>query len=309
VVESAAPDARWVAMGVFERASAHPRFPMPHWRLHACLYSMLSGVLVDRACPREALGALLAFLGEGGLGGTAIHCDEIAGDSALGIALRASPAWHEDYAVQRACLRAPDWGESYLDAHLGSSLRKEFRRKERQLRAEGTSTWRLVRGADVDERCIETFLRLEDMGWRHDRRTSLRAAHHEAFFREMVRRHAARGLVCFAELLRGDEVISSSCNLMAGDALFAFKIGWNPAYARLSPGTLNEIALVRELPRELPGLALVDSCTVQGSYLEAIYRGRREIIGGYLAIGAGSARFLRGLAWAKRMKRSLWPAR
>ena len=158
----------------------------------------------------------------------------------------------------------------------------------------------------MDERCIETFLRLEDMGWRHEERTSLRAVRsHEDFFRDMIQGFAPRDGVFFTELLHGDEVISSSSNLLAGDVMFAFKIGWNPGYARLSPGVLNEISLVRELPRHFPSLAFVDSGATAGSYLEKIYRGRRELVGGWLAVGAGSTRFLRGLSWAKRVKRYL----
>lgn len=306
VVESSGSEARWVAMGVFEKVGAHRRFPMPHWRLHSSLYSLLAGILVDRACTADALSALLGFLRNGGLGSTAIRWDDVAGDGPLGDALRASPAWYEDYAFQRACLRSPDWGEQYLDGHLRPSLRKEIRRKERQLRENGASGWRIVRGADVDERCIETFLRLEDTGWRHEERTSLRAVRsHEAFFRDMVRGCAPRDRIFFAELLRGDEVISSSSNLLAGNAIFAFKIGWDPAHARLSPGLLNEVALIRELPRGFPGLELLDSGAVSGSYLEPIYRGRRELFGGWLSAGVAGTGFLRALAGAKRIKRQL----
>ena len=71
--------------------------------------------------------------------------------------------------------------------------------------------------------------------------------------------------------------IASTCNLISGNAGFAFKIGWNPVYKRFGPGLLNELALVEEAPKLLAGLVEVDSGALEGSFIDALWWTRRAM--------------------------------
>jgi len=304
LVETDGPEPRLVALGVFECAPFSRHFPMAHLRSYRSPHSFLSGVLVDAAWGSVALDALLAFLKEGERGNTAVHWSYLAGDSSLCKTLRASSAWYEEDTTRRAFLDPADCGEPFLSQHLSADRKKDLRRRERRLNEIAPLHWRLLRGDQVDERCIDTFLRLEDAGWRNARRSSLLTKPgHEAFFRAMVGGFAPEGRIFFTELVLGDKVIASTSNLLLGNAAFAFKLGWDATYASMAPGILNEIALVRQIPDQLPGLAYLDSGAAPGSFLESLYRGRREMVSGCYALSGMSGYLLQGLAWARRIKR------
>ncbi len=306
LVETGGPESRLVALGVFENVPASRHFPLPHQRAYRSQHSFLSGVLLDAAWGGVALDVLLAFLGDGERGRTAIHVGYLASDSLFCKALRTSPAWFEGDFTRRAILVPPDWGEAFLSQHLSAARRKDLRRRERHLAEIAPLKWRLLQGDQIDERCIDTFLRLEDSGWRNTNRSSLRAVPgHEDFFRAMVSGFAAEDRVFFAELVLGDRVIASSSNLLHGNAAFAFKLGWDASYASMSPGMLNEVELVRQLPKQLPGLDYLDSCAAPGSFLESLYAGRRELVSGHYALSIMSSGILRGQAWARSIKRQL----
>ena len=53
--------------------------------------------------------------------------------------------------------------------------------------------------------------------------------------------------------------IACKCNFLAGPGSFAFKIAFDEAYARYSPGKLLEVENIR-LAHERPGLEWMDSC-------------------------------------------------
>lgn len=305
LVETTDADPRLLALGVFEQVPPSRFFPLPHLRAYRSPHSFLTGVLLDAESGGIALDVLLAHLKAGASGTTAVHWSHLASDSALCKALRASSAWHEHDTSKRAFLVPPDCGEAFLAQHLSATRQKNLRRRKRHLEQIAPQHWRIRRGAQVDEQCIDTFLRLEDTGWRNAHGCSLRTmAGHEAFFRAMATSFALDGRIFFAELVLGDKVIASSSNLLQGNAAFAFKLGWDAAYANMAPGMLNEVELVKQLPEQFPGLAYLDSCATPGSFLEELYRGRREIVSGCYALSGISGLLLRWLEWARRLKRA-----
>jgi hypothetical protein len=56
------------------------------------------------------------------------------------------------------------------------------------------------------------------------------------------------------------------CNFLAHDGAFAFKIAYDEAYARFSPGTLLELENIREFHRR-DELRWMDSCAVSDHFM------------------------------------------
>ena len=81
------------------------------------------------------------------------------------------------------------------------------------------------------------------------------------------------GRVFFTELCVNHEVIASTSNVVSGNAGFAFKVGWHPGYAKLAPGLLNELELIRHAPTLCAELAYIDSGAAPGSYVDDLVAG------------------------------------
>jgi CelD/BcsL family acetyltransferase involved in cellulose biosynthesis len=154
--------------------------------------------------------------------------------------------------------------------------------------------------------CIQRFLALEHSGWKGPAGGSLISSPGcEAFFRQMVEGFAREGRVFFTELSVGGEVVSSTCNLVSGDEGFAFKIGWDPRYSSMSVGTLNEVELMRQAPRRLSHLRRLDSGSEPGSYMDALWAGRRTLVDGVLSTTRAGRLAGQLAAVAMRVKRRL----
>lgn len=89
----------------------------------------------------------------------------------------------------------------------------------------------------------------------------------ESFIREMVSELAIRGKVIVSELRIGDRVLASALNLVAGTSFYAFKIGWDCAFASVGPGILHECELLLQFSERLSEFTLIDSCSADDSYL------------------------------------------
>jgi CelD/BcsL family acetyltransferase involved in cellulose biosynthesis len=291
LVERGGPEApRLDGVAVLGESPATAAFPLPHVQAFRSVHSFLAGFLLDHDEAEPAARALFDRLHRAPWVRHGIAVDEYPVESLqAGIVLRAASAagfrWCEWRRRRRATLApATEAGEAFLAAHLSGHRLKKLRRSQRLLEAEGPVTWRLVSGADVDDACIERFLRVEHDGWKGNESTSLLSSEGgAAFTREAMRAFAAAGRLFFAELLVGGEVVASTSNFVSGGAGFAFKVGWSSRLARAGPGVLNEVEFVRQAPAACDRLAWIDSGAAEGSFIETLWTGRRELARGTFA--------------------------
>lgn len=300
---------RLVGLGVFEHSSPSRRLPLPHAEAYCSRHSFLSGLLVGRDRPEATLEALLVALGRSGLGGHGLEFQRLPAEGPLAEAIRVAASrlgacWHELERWERATL--PLGSAQAPEELLSPRRRKSIRRSRRLLEQEGAVTWRMRQGAEVDESCVETFLDLENRGWKAEGGTSLATARGGAsFFREMIMGFRGRGRAFVTELALDGRVIASTANLVSGRTAFAFKIGWDPQYASMSPGVLNEYEFLKVAGVALPGIDFVDSCANPGSFVESLWRGRRVVATGVLALTRGGRLSLAVAGPLRRLKRSL----
>jgi CelD/BcsL family acetyltransferase involved in cellulose biosynthesis len=122
----------------------------------------------------------------------------------------------------------------------------------------------------------------------------------------MVRGFAGADRVLFAELRVGERVISSTSNFLSGRAAFAFKIGWHRDFAKMSPGTLNEVEMIRQAPSLLGKLDFFDSGSGQDSYINELWVDRRPLSNSILVTTSAGRVMLGAVDLGKRLKRRLF---
>ncbi|HEY7004460.1 MAG TPA: GNAT family N-acetyltransferase [Gaiellaceae bacterium] len=117
------------------------------------------------------------------------------------------------------------------------NLRRGLERGRRAL-GDGLS-YDLATGDDgLDDRLAE-ILRLEAAGWKARRGTAIVSRPRtEAFYTEVARWAARRGWLRFLSLRLGDRTIAMQLALEHDGVLYLLKGGFDPAYAKFSPGNL-----------------------------------------------------------------------
>lgn len=215
-------------------------------------YAYLGTPLVRAGVAREALAALFAWL--------RTHTDAslfewraIAADGAFRHALidvlqcvRLDA--FQDSCHTRAMFRPAETAEAYLTEAIPGKKRKELRRQERRLAELGKVTYdELAPGGDL-EAWLDDFLALEQRGWKGRGGTALRDDKAAAeVFRGFARGANTRGRWMTLALRLDGKPIAMKCNLRGGRGAVAFKIAYDEAYARFSPGVLLEVEQIRRL--------------------------------------------------------------
>jgi CelD/BcsL family acetyltransferase involved in cellulose biosynthesis len=185
---------------------------------------------------------------------------------------------------ERAALhRRPE--DDYVRSSLSSKHFRELRRKGRKLESEVGEIAVLDR-AD-DPLAIDDFLALEASGWKGDEGTALAAGPGAGFFRSVCNEFAWAGRLQMLALRAGDRTVAVQSALIAGEGLFCFKIAYDEALGRFSPGTRLIAETACEFHRR-PDLQWADSCSVPGSEpIERLWPDRRRLAT-VLVPGAGA---------------------
>jgi hypothetical protein len=295
-------------LGLFRLTPGNRRFPVKHLSAFAGVHSYLTGLLVDAALVEPVLEALFSFLTRPGAAWHGVAFSDWRADAPLGQAMlraagRAGVPWHPEHGFQRAILVPDRLGAGSFEAALARCTGKAWRKKVRRLVDQGEVRWRFMGGSACDAAVVERFLVLEDRGWVRGEGTSLRASGQENLFREVCQGFSSQGRLFITELLHHDEVIASTCNFISGREGFAFKIGWNTAFASLRPGLLNELLFLRAAREACAGLDAIDSGTTAGSFIEAFWEDRVTLQSGVFAtsrVGRLAGRSWQGLRRARR---------
>ncbi len=273
-------------VGLFRRALASKRFPVPHLAAHRTRHSFLGGMLVDANHIDATLDAMLEHVNRwvpavGGLKFPGAWAD---GALASSLTRHAGKTWifADDLESQRPVLKLSDATSICSGADFRRRT-KGWSRRWKRLQEAGTVSTRVYRAGTIPEEVIETFLDLEHRGWKGAEGSSLRANQaDESFFRETVANFARHERALFTQLLLDGTPIASTSNFIAGSWAFAFKIGWDPRYRQFSPGTLCELELMRCAESALPDVHVFDSCTDVRSYVAELWPDRRTV--GTLAV-------------------------
>jgi CelD/BcsL family acetyltransferase involved in cellulose biosynthesis len=193
------------------------------------------------------------------------------------------PAVHR--AFERAVMTRPTLDDG-VEALLSRSHRRDLGRLGRRL-AERLDAPLEVRddadrGAAVDE-----FLAVEAAGWKGKEGTALACVDgHGEFFRELCDGFRAVGRLQVLTLGSAERTVSYKFNLLAGDAVFCFKIAFDESFERFRPGLQLELRML-EVFRDRMAQAWMDSCAASDSQLFEHLWPERRAIGSYVVSATG----------------------
>lgn len=247
------------------RTARFKRVPMRTLRSWSHDYAFLAAPLVSQTHVQQAVDAMLDWFISERRQAQVIELIDIRMDgpfaAALDKALQRRPqllARHTRWTRAMHRLDQPDDPK-----YMSSKQRSSVRRKERRLADEGAINYRMMVQSDDPMPWIEHFLAVEASGWKGDAGTAMAASETgRAFFVDTCRAAHARGQLHMLALDLDDKPIAMKCNFLSGDHAFTFKIAYDEAYAKHSPGILIELFQMQYIRDTHPQLVAIDSCTV-----------------------------------------------
>lgn len=230
--------------------------------IHA--FAFLAAPLVHREHVQEAIDAILDWFCDSGAAADVIELVNIRMDGEVAAALDTAMARRPQLLSRRTrWTRAMHRLDRPDDpAHMSAKQRSTLRRKERRLGEEGTLRYRVMSDDDDLAVWLANFLQLEASGWKGRAGTAIDAeASGRAFLAAACQAARARGQLHMLALELDGRPIAMKCNFVSGNQGFTFKIAYDEAYARHSPGVLIELFQMRCIRDTHPHLQAIDSCT------------------------------------------------
>lgn len=270
------------ALGCFQESPASWSLPLPHLVAAQTIHSFRTGLLLDEDTADRTLDVWLRYLQKqskwGGVVFPSLRLDSILAQRMQSAVKACHLSWHTGTTIASAAFFPPLASDGAFSAQQSTHRRKSLRRKQRNLESLGPVRLHRIEQPNEIAQAINQFLILEDAGWKGVERSSLQSNFSAAeFLRSMATGFFERGRLVLTQLLAGDHVVASSINLQGASTLFAFKIGWDPQFAKASPGTLHENLLPALVSRDFPEVTCLDSCARPGSFLEGIWPHRITI--------------------------------
>lgn len=281
-------------LGLFQLSKPSKYFPLPHLTAFRSNHSYLSGFLAHRDSFEDVMHHIFEYLiaQSNKWHALVIHDhlrNGISATTETEIAKRLGARWAGYRKWNRAALQ-PQKSQGDLNSNLSKNTRKSFKRRMRRLEELGKVDWKVYRGENLDSCILDRFMDLEHLGWKGQQRTSvLSNLADKNFFLEMMAGFHRADKAFATELTLNDQTISSTVNFVSGNAGFAFKIGWDPAYSKFSPGILNEVKWLECDDEFINGLQFIDSGSSEdAAYINSLWTDQRAMESGVYALtGAG----------------------
>lgn len=215
---------------------------------HSCRFDMIMGAASDEA----RIGMLEALTGYLARRTPRVHLlelQDVPADSPVLTLLLDAASRSRQRVGLRPALETPiipiegEWS-AYCES-ISGHLRRNLRRRRRQLEEQGRVEVACVTG---EERCggptrlvdhLREGFRIEAMAWKGSAGTAIRENEGwTGFYQEWARTAAERGWLRLYFLKLNDRPIAFYYTLVYARRLYYLKLGYDPAYARYSPGIL-----------------------------------------------------------------------
>lgn len=253
--EAHGPDSPPLLCAVFplEVIPRYKGLPLRTLRMWNHMYSLLPAPLLRAEWADDCVRRLLAWVNSEWWGATLLEFPELRTESAFFRVL--SDVLREDGAASlmqethtRALFRPRRTAAEYLEAISTAKHRHEMRRQERRLSELGRLEYdELTPESDVAA-WLEELVALEMSGWKGQDGTAFGCnASHRAYLAEVVKGAKERGGLMMLALRVDDKAIAMKLNFLSGPGGYAFKIAYDEAYFKYSPGTLLELENIRRL--------------------------------------------------------------
>jgi CelD/BcsL family acetyltransferase involved in cellulose biosynthesis len=252
-----------VLCGVFPLERIAPGV-LSFWRYAHCY---LCTPLIRAGYTRACIEALFDWLATDRQGSILLACPSIPEQSPFYESLvgyldeqRTLPfIWRRN---ARPILRPLADSARYFDKVLSARKRRKLRSQERHLAAEGSLEYVALDSSGDIEAWLREFLRLEASGWKGRNGTAFQCTEAgKKFFEVAVTEAFHQGRLMMLALRLNGRDIAQLCNFLCKDSSFAFKVAFDEAYARYSPGVLLELENIRQVHQLSGKISWMDSCT------------------------------------------------
>jgi CelD/BcsL family acetyltransferase involved in cellulose biosynthesis len=267
----------WIACLPVRRYPRWHQLPLPRVATWLHIYCLLGTPLVASGHERESLEGIVAEMQA--VKRTAFAGIEwVSADGVLADALSAAaPEAIPFDRFSRATLGRRPSGD-YLEGHVKSKDRRDFRRRARLLAEELGEEPQLVDRSE-EPGAIEAFIQLEAAGWKGREGTALASnPAHAELMRETARAFAERGSFSLVFLEAAEKAVAARCSFVSGGIDFCFKIAYDEDFKRFSPGRELELRWIDRFHAD-ESLEWLDSCTDPHNDLyNRLWPDRRELI-------------------------------
>ncbi len=288
------PEASLLGFFPLHRRRHYRRMPVPMLGLWRHRHCFLCTPLVRAGRARECLAAFLGWL-EREAPAPMIEWGWISAEGPFQLALsralaEAGRPVFEAERHTRGLLRRRAGAEAYLAEALTGQSRKELRRQERRLAELAELRYQACGSAAEAPRWIEQFVALEASGWKGQRGSALGSSPAALdFFCSAAGEAGRRGRLEMLGLFLSGRPIALKCNFVAQGGAFAFKIAYDEAFRRYSPGMLLELENIRRFHAQgaAPGAAeWMDSCAEPDHFMvNRLWLDRRAMLTTITATG------------------------
>jgi CelD/BcsL family acetyltransferase involved in cellulose biosynthesis len=243
-------------------------------------YGPLGTPLIDRTCGEAAVIAWLDHIAADPTLPKLMLMPYLPAEGEIAHAFDAALAHRngrsEHFALHRRALLAPGGDRAgYLDHAIPHKKRKELRRQRKRLADSGVLTSATITDPAALTAQLVDFLALEAAGWKG--RAGTAAKGNDAvgcFVVEAVSALAAEGKASVARLALDGRAIAAIVTLRSGDGAWCWKIAYDEAYSRASPGVQLLLDVTDELLADT-SIASADSCaTPDHPMIDHIWRER-----------------------------------
>lgn len=285
-------------------------FPVQTLSLWGHIHCYVCTPLIHAAYASECLHTFFEWLRTDRRGAALLECKWIPGEGPFHRLLvehlveqRLFSLVEGTYARALLCPRAS--AQAYLEEVLSGERRRRLRRHEERLKEEGKVEYTALTSTDDARAWLEEFLRLEAAGWKGQEGTALQCREEDRrFFLDALMEAFHRGRLMMMGLHLNGRPIALFCDLLAAPWSFVFKLTFDEAYSRFSPGALLELEKIRRL-HERPEIRWADSCNAPGpSLLKELWADRRLIDMMVIASGKAPGPLVLSLApllrWVRR---------
>ena len=284
--------------------SRHGRLPIgcvSNWMHDHCFFG---APILRRGHELAAWRGFLTQLDEADWAGSFLHMEGLDAAGANAAAIEAlcveqRRGWREIHRYARAMLRSDLSADAYWETHVRSKKRKELRRLQKRLADLGTVETRVLNDTEHLSLWCSDFLALEASGWKGQEGTALgNKPADAAFFRAACAAALEAGRLHMLRIDLDGQAIAMLVNFRHGDGAFSFKIAFDEALGRFSPGVLIEIANLNTVQDD-PGIGWMDSCAAPGHpMIDSLWAERRTIVQYRIALhGKGLPRLRRSAAF------------
>lgn len=211
------------------------------------------------------------------------------------------------YQYSRALLSPAESADTYCAQTMSCHNRQELRRQRRRLSEQGSLETRIHQPGDDIDPWIAEFLRLESSGWKGETGTAFAEDEVTAnYLREIIRAGARTNQIAMLGLFLDNRAIALKLNFLSGRGGFTFKIAFDEAFKKYSPGVQLELENIAWF-HDQRGLDWLDSCARPDHFMIGrLWKDRRLMQQLVMSTGSRWGDFLVGsLSFAKAIKSSL----